>query len=139
MASSRLSRRQFNAAGAAAFASVAFVRSPAAAADFSYKVGTDNAINHPLNVRMIQMWDEVRAQTNGRLDVKIFPNNELGGATAMLTQLRSGALEFLAQSGGQLATVVPVGAIEGVGFAFKDSKRRGPQWTAIWANTCATP
>jgi tripartite ATP-independent transporter DctP family solute receptor len=63
----------------------------------------------------------VNKETNGRLDVQIFPNNQLGGDTAMLAQLRSGALEFFTLDGGILQAVVPVAAIQGVGFAFRDS------------------
>ena len=38
----------------------------------------------------------------------------------MLTQLRSGAINFLTYLDGSLATVVPLSAIGNVGFAFKD-------------------
>ncbi len=60
-------------------------------------------------------------ETKGRLDVQIFPNNQLGGDTQALQQLRSGALQFFTLDGGILQAVVPVAAIQGVGFAFKDS------------------
>jgi tripartite ATP-independent transporter DctP family solute receptor len=46
----------------------------------------------------------------------------------MLAQLRSGALELFAQSGLIVATLVPVAAITGVGFAFKDSSQ---VWAAV--------
>jgi len=39
----------------------------------------------------------------------------------MLTQLRSGALQFMTLDGAILASVVPVAAIASIGFAFKDS------------------
>src|SRR4029077_5648982 len=63
----------------------------------------------------------VRKDSNGRVDVATFPNNQLGGDTAMLTQLRSGALQFMTLDGAILASVVPVAAIPSIGFAFKDS------------------
>jgi tripartite ATP-independent transporter DctP family solute receptor len=50
----------------------------------------------------------------------VFPNNQLGSDTDMLSQLRSGALEFFTLSGLILSTLVPVASINGVGFAFKD-------------------
>ena len=70
---------------------------------------------------MRECWNAVKAQTNGRLDVQIFPNNQLGGDTQALQQLRSGALQFFTLDGGILQGVVPVAGIQGVGFAFKDS------------------
>jgi tripartite ATP-independent transporter DctP family solute receptor len=116
------SRRRFAAGAAATFASIAVVRSRVTAAQFNYKYGDNVDVSHPLNVRMVQMWKAVKEETGGRLEVQIFPNNQLGGDTAMLTQLRSGALQFFTLDGGILQSVVPVAAIQGVGFAFKDDQ-----------------
>jgi tripartite ATP-independent transporter DctP family solute receptor len=114
-------RRVFLTSSAAAFASIGIVRTPARAADFSYKAGTNQPVDHPLSVAMKDLWDTVRTETNGRLDVATFPNNQLGGDTAMMQQLRSGALHFMTLDGGILQAVVPVAGIAGIGFAFKDS------------------
>lgn len=114
-------RGAFITASAATLASIAIVRSPARAAQWSYKAGTNQSVDHPLSVAMKTLWDQVRSETNGRLDVQTFPNNQLGGDTAMLQQMRAGALQFMTLDGAILAGVVPVAAIQGVGFAFKDS------------------
>jgi tripartite ATP-independent transporter DctP family solute receptor len=115
------SRRTFTAGSLAALASIAVVRGPARAAQFSYRYGSNLSVDHPLNVRMTEMWARVKRETGGRLEVQVFPNSVLGGDTGMLAQLRSGALQFLTIDGGILQSVVPVAAIQGVGFAFKDS------------------
>jgi tripartite ATP-independent transporter DctP family solute receptor len=120
MTDRRISRARFVAGSAAAVASAA-IASPARAAQWSYKYASNVAVDHPLNVRMRECWIAVNKETNGRLDVQMFPNNELGGDTAMLGQLRSGALQFFTLDGGILQSVVPVAAIQGVGFAFRDS------------------
>src|SRR6202163_5091249 len=117
----RISRGRFVAGTAAAFASIAIVEAPARAAEWSYKYASNVSLDHPLNVRMTQMWNAVNAETKGRLEVTIFPNNQLGGDTQALQQLRSGALQFFTLDGGILQSVVPVAAIQGVGFAFKHS------------------
>ena len=114
------SRGAFIASSAGAFASIAFVRSPAKAADFTGKAGTNQPPDHPLSIAMKDLWDAVRKETNGRVDVTVFPNNQLGGDTAMLQQLRSGALQVMTLDGGILEAVVPLGAIQSVGFAFPD-------------------
>jgi tripartite ATP-independent transporter DctP family solute receptor len=115
------SRSGFIASSTAAFASIAFVRAPASAAEFTGKAGTNQPVDHPLSVAMKDLWDAVRKDTNGRVDVAVFPNNQLGGDTAMLQQLRSGALQVMTLDGGILEAVVPVAAIQSVGYAFTDS------------------
>jgi tripartite ATP-independent transporter DctP family solute receptor len=114
-------RRTFATGAAATFASIGIVRSNASAAQFAYKYASNIDVSHPLNVRMVEMWKAVKDETNGRLEVQNFPNNQLGGDTAMLTQLRSGALQFFTLDGGILQSVVPVAAIQAVGFAFPNS------------------
>jgi tripartite ATP-independent transporter DctP family solute receptor len=109
------------AGSAAAFATIAMMRSPARAAQWTYKYASNVSLDHPLNVRMRECWNAVTKETGGRLEVQIFPNNQLGGDTQALQQLRSGALQFFTLDGGILQSVVPVAAIQGVGFAFKDS------------------
>ena len=116
-----ISRGRFAAGTAATLASIAVIEGPARAADFTYKYASNVSVDHPLNVRMRECWNAVRAETKGRLDVQLFPNNQLGGDTQALTQLRSGALQFFTLDGGILQSVVPVAGIQAVGFAFKDS------------------
>ncbi|MBV8602162.1 MAG: TRAP transporter substrate-binding protein [Candidatus Eremiobacteraeota bacterium] len=122
-----LTRKTFataTAAGAAsAFASIAFVRSPARAAQFTYKYGNDQTDFSPLTRRMLQMWQAVERETGGKLHVDSFPNSVLGGDTQMIVQLRSGALHFLTEPGALLQSTVPAAAIDGVGFAFKDTRQ----------------
>jgi tripartite ATP-independent transporter DctP family solute receptor len=112
-------RGSFLASTAAVFASIAVVRAPARAAQFSFRTGTNQAVDHPLSVAMRDMCTAIGKETSGRLDIGVFPNNQLGGDTAMLTQLRSGALQMMTLDGGILSGVVPVAAIQSVGFAFK--------------------
>src|ERR1700681_408505 len=114
-------RGAFLTSSAAAFATVAIVRSAASAAQFTGKAGTNQPVDHPLSVAMKDLWDAVRKETGGRLDVSVFPNNQLGGDTAMLQQLRAGALQVMTLDGGILESVVPVAAIQSVGYAFTDS------------------
>jgi TRAP-type transport system periplasmic protein len=121
MSDRKLSRSLFASGTAATFASVALLTAPARAAQWSYKYASNVAIDHPLNVRMRECWDAVKRETGGRLEVAVFPNNELGGDTAALQQLRGGALQFFTLDGGILQSVVPLAAIQGIGFAFKDS------------------
>ena len=118
MTSSRMKRRSFTAATAAAFASIAVVRAPARAAQFQYKCGSDLSLGDAVNVRAVQMWDAVEKESGGRLSVRNFPDNQLGSILAQLSQVRSGAQEFMFNSGAQFP-MVPVAMIENTGYAFR--------------------
>jgi tripartite ATP-independent transporter DctP family solute receptor len=92
----------------------------ARAAGIELKYGNNLPLSHPLNVRAQEAADRVKAQTNGRVEIKIFPNNQLGGDTDMLSQVRNGGITFFTPSALVIATLVPVAAINAVGFAFAD-------------------
>jgi len=92
----------------------------ARAADIELKYGNNLPLSHPLNIRAQEAADRVKAQTNGRVEIKIFPNNQLGGDTDMLSQVRNGGITFFTPSALVIATLVPVAAINAVGFAFAD-------------------
>ena len=62
----------------------------ARAAEFSLKYGNNLPLTHPLNIRAQEAADRIAKETNGRVEIKIFPNNQLGGDTDMLAQVRSG-------------------------------------------------
>jgi TRAP-type transport system periplasmic protein len=111
-------RRSALLAGAAAGATVAMPWIARAAPEFSLKYANNVPLTHPLNVRAQEAMDRIKAQTNGRVEIEIFPNNQLGSDTDMLSQLRSGAIEFFTLSGLILSTLVPVASINGIGFAW---------------------
>ena len=111
-------RRTALLAGAAAGATAAMPWIARAAPEFSLKYANNVPVTHPLNVRAKEAMDRIKAQTNGRVEIEIFPNNQLGSDTDMLSQLRSGAIEFFTLSGLILSTLVPVASINGIGFAW---------------------
>ena len=92
---------------------------PARAAEFSYKFANNLPATHPLNLRATEASARILEATKGRLEIRVFPSNQLGSDTDVLGQLRSGAVEFFTLSGLILATLVPVASINGIGFAFK--------------------
>src|SRR6202140_5489607 len=89
-------------------------------AEFSYKFANNLPDSHPLNIRSKEMAAAIKTETNGRFDLQIFPNNQLGADTDGVGQLRSGGVEFFTMSGLILATLVPAASITGMGFAFPD-------------------
>jgi tripartite ATP-independent transporter DctP family solute receptor len=124
----RLPRRRLLAttAASAAFPLVAIATRPANAAEFSYKYANNSPVSHPLTIRTTEAAKRIKEKTSGKVEIQVFPNNQLGSDTDMLSQLRSGALEFFTLSGLILSTLVPVASINGVGFAFKDYSQVWP-------------
>ena len=89
---------------------------PAGAAEFSFKAANNSPESHPLTIRMREAAAAVGKETGGKVDIQIFPNNQLGSDTDMLSQLRSGALEFFTLSPLILSTLVPSAPVNGLGF-----------------------
>jgi tripartite ATP-independent transporter DctP family solute receptor len=93
---------------------------PALAAEFNLKLANNSPVTHPQTVRAQEAADRIKQATGGRVEIQIFPNNQLGSDTDMLSQLRSGAIDLFTLSGLILSTLVPAASINGIGFAFKD-------------------
>jgi TRAP-type transport system periplasmic protein len=115
-----LDRRRFFRTAAATAAAVPLVYvSKGYAAEFPMKYANNVPLTHPLNIHIGAAAKRIKEETNGAVDIEIFPNNQLGGDTDMFSQLRSGAIDLFTLSGLIVATVVPAASINGVGFAWK--------------------
>lgn len=112
--------------GAAAVPLVSAIRHAGAqSAEFNYKYANNLPISHPMNVRAQEAVDKIREETGGRVAIQIFPSNQLGADTDMLSQVRSGGVEFFTLSPLILSTLVPNASISGIGFAF-------PGYDQVW-------
>jgi tripartite ATP-independent transporter DctP family solute receptor len=100
-------------------------RAHAQTADFSYKYANNLPVTHPLNVRAQEAADRIKKDTGGKFELQIFPNNQLGSDTDVLSQLRSGGVEFFTLSPLILSTLIPTASISGIGFAF-------PDYSGVW-------
>jgi TRAP-type transport system periplasmic protein len=122
-----LSRRAI-LAGAVAIPLVAIRTRPARSAEFEYKLATGQSLSQPINTRLGEAVARIKEASGGRLDIRFFPASQLGSDTDLLTQIRSGGVDFLNIAGSVLSTVVPVAGIANVGFAFSDY---GQVWQAM--------
>ena len=84
------------------------------------KVGGQFQATHPASMAMEEACGDIRKQSNGRIDIQFFPAAQLGSDAAMLTQVRSGALDMMTASGISMQVVAPVAGISGMAFAFTD-------------------
>ena len=123
-----LSRRRLLTAGSTAIAGAA-IGAPFVAraqqAEFTYKYANNLPETHPMNARAKEMAAAIKQETNGKFELQIFPNSQLGSDTDTLSQVRSGGVEFFTLSGLILSTLVPAASINGVGFAF-------PNYETVW-------
>lgn len=93
---------------------------PANAAEFTMKLANNQPMEHPTNVRLAEAVKAIAADSGNRIDLQVFPSNQLGADTDVLGQLRAGGVEFFLLSPIILSTLVPNASINGVGFAFPD-------------------
>jgi tripartite ATP-independent transporter DctP family solute receptor len=114
-----VSRRQC-LSGAAALPLFAILPRRAMAAEFTYKLATGQDPTHPVNKRAQEAIDRIKAATHGRLEIRLFPANQLGSDTDLLSQVRNGGVEFFNQASSVLSTLVPAAGIVNTGFAFSD-------------------
>lgn len=87
---------------------------------FNYKVATNVQTTHPIYIRLAEAVKKIDAATDGKVKLTLFPNGQLGSDMDMLSQLRSGGIEFLTMPGVILANLVPLASLNSVGFAFPD-------------------
>lgn len=125
MLRNKISRRRA-IAGAGGLGAAAILHWPAEAAEFSFKFGASAPMEHPALARTKEAADNIRQETNGRLDITIYPTSQLGSDTAMISQVISGAIQMYLGAVDVMASRNPVCGIAGTGFAFAN-------YDQIWA------
>jgi len=125
MRDTRLSRRGL-LVGVATLPAFSILTRRGQAAEFTYKLANGQDPTHPVNLRGQEALDRIREATNGRLEIKLFPANQLGSDTDLLAQVRNGSVEFFNLATSILATFVPAASLPNTGFAFKD-------YDAVWS------
>lgn len=122
-----ISRRNLLRGAALAVAAPAIIRD-VHAAEFEYRCGSNQVIDHPTVLRSNEATARIFEETGGRVKIAVFPSGQLGSDTDMLTQVRVGAIDMVLLSPVILATLVPVATASGVCFAFPDADH---VWKAV--------
>ncbi len=123
-----ISRKTFLAGAMATMAATMIIRPARAARKTVIKFGLDLAPDHPTTLHVIAAGQQIKAATNGEVEVQAFPSSELGNDTHMISGVRSGAIQMMGVGDNILATLTPSCAIDNLGFAFKDSQSA---WEAL--------
>src|ERR1700722_6362802 len=116
----KISRRKFTAGAIAAGSVLVFSRNMRAA-EFELRQFHNQPADSPLDKWLNTMWAAVKTETNGRVAVQTFPdNNKLaGGDPAALSMVASGELDFFTLNGGSIGNLVPACNVQGLLFAFR--------------------
>lgn len=85
------------------------------------KIGHYNSDMHPSNIALTEYFKKtVEAKTDGRYEVRIFPNNQLGGEDQIVNGLRNGTIE-MGITGLLLQNVDPIFGVWEWPYLFKDN------------------
>src|SRR3954468_1875808 len=83
-------------------------------------LGHGAAPGNPRHEAAVRFAEVLKAKTSGRIEVQVAHSAQLGDDAAMVTALRTGALDMSANSQGALANAVPEYAAFGMPFLFSN-------------------
>jgi tripartite ATP-independent transporter DctP family solute receptor len=83
-------------------------------------LGHGAAPGNPRHEAAVKMAEVAKAKSNGRIEIQVAPSAQLGDDAAMVTALRTGALDLSANSQGAVANAVPEYAAFGMPFLFSN-------------------
>jgi len=107
-----LIRRTLLACAVLAFSSLASAQA------VKLTLGHGAAVGNPRHEASLKFAEVLKAKTGGRIEVQVAPSAQLGDDAAMVTAVRTGALDITANSQGAVANAVPEYAAFGMPFMF---------------------
>jgi tripartite ATP-independent transporter DctP family solute receptor len=124
-----MNRRKFVTSAMGAGAALSLPRRARAQSITARQIHSQPETSH-LHIYLSKIWDKVREETNGRLDVTVFHQNSglAVGPTNILDTLRSGELEFYTLNGNIISRSHPVTDIQGIPFAFPTAEHATRLW-----------
>jgi tripartite ATP-independent transporter DctP family solute receptor len=78
--------------------------------------------DYPTTMAVVHMGKLLHDRTNGRLNVKVYPNGALGSEKDNIEQLRLGALDMMRINVAPLNSVVPETIVTGLPFVFRSTE-----------------
>ena len=115
-----MQRNTFMRAALALAAGALFAPLAAKAQAVKLTLGHGAAAGNPRHEAAVKFAEVLKAKTGGRIEVQVAPSGQLGDDAAMVTALRTGALDMSANSQGAVSAAVPEYAAFGMPFLFAD-------------------
>jgi tripartite ATP-independent transporter DctP family solute receptor len=124
MARRNLTRRSFVVNSTLGVASLLVRPARASVATYHFTQYHNQPAASSLHRRLVEMWAAIRAETRGRVEAQVHPenNNIQGSDPAALNALIAGEIQFFTLMGGILGTVVPAAEVQQVPFAFRSAR-----------------
>lgn len=95
------------------------------AAKVTMKIAISIPDSHPTVIALKAACADITKESAGRLTMEVYPNGQLGSDTDTVSQVRSGAIDFVCTAGTIWGNLVPVTSINTVAFAF-------PDYATVW-------
>lgn len=80
----------------------------------TFRLGITTPPGHPWNNAALKVGEMLKAESNGRLDLAVFPANQLGTEAAMLQQMQAGSLDLgwimTAELGSRIPSIAAINA-----------------------------
>ncbi|RCS22898.1 TRAP transporter substrate-binding protein [Phyllobacterium salinisoli] len=80
----------------------------------TFRLGITTPPGHPWNNAALKVGEMLKAESNGRLDLAVFPANQLGTEAAMMQQMQAGSLDFgwimTAELGSRIPSIAAINA-----------------------------
>ena len=102
-------------------AAVSLLPAVAGAQSLKLTLGHGAAVGNPRHEASVKFAEVLKAKTGGRIEVQVAPSAQLGDDAAMVTALRTGALDLSANSQGAVSNAVPEYAAFGMPFLFSSA------------------
>ena len=91
------------------------------------KLASTQSMEHPYMVGAQKFADLIKERTNGRIEIKLYPSNQLGkGEREMTEGIQQGAIDLLVTSTGPLGGFSP--SINILDFPFLDYRKPACDW-----------
>ena len=135
----------------AALASPSLAAAPLAHAQVKLRYAHVGVANAPQTLYADEVAKLVKERTNGRVEIQVFPNSQLGGVGEMVDGVKSGAISMGHHDFASLGKIVPNTAVFNTPFVYRDPahacarptrarRRRCRRSTRSWSRraTCAS-
>ncbi len=100
----------------------AAVMAPAAHAQIKLRYAHVGVANAPQTLYADEVAKLVKERTNGRIEIQVFPNSQLGGVGELVDGVKSGAISMGHHDFASLGKIVPATAVFNTPFVYRDAE-----------------
>lgn len=86
------------------------------------KLGHGIQNSHPAHLAAVKFAEDVKAKTNGQIEIQVYPNRQLGEERELVEGLQIGTVDFVITSTGPLVSFVPEIGVVDLPFLFSSSE-----------------